>query len=367
LSREGKLYWMIDAYTTSDRYPYSAQYQAGGRSINYLRNSVKVVVDAYEGDVRFYVFDEPADPIIKVYQAIFPSLFLPASEMPADLREHVRYPSFMLNLQARVYTLYHMQNTQTFYNHEDVWEIAAAEGTVQGGTEPPPMQPYHVLMQLPGEDNSPLEFASVLPFTPAGPGRSNMIGWLAARSDGANYGHTLVYSFPKNVTINGPAQIRARVNQDPQLSGQITLWNQQGSELLRGNLLVIPIADSLLYVEAFYLQASGGTSKLPELRQVAIATQDRLSAAKSFDEALASLFPGFSLQGGPREQRPGEPPTQAQQASGQAGSQPAGQGAVQSGAGQGTAQASPSTGAPAQGAAGQSGAGDAEAQRLSRQ
>src|SRR6185295_4767121 len=135
-----------------------------------------------------------------------------------------------------------------------------------------------------------------------------MIGWLAARSDGASYGHTVVYSFPKNVTINGPAQIRARVNQDPQLSGQITLWNQQGSELVRGNLLVIPIADSLLYVEAFYLQASGGTSKLPELRQVAIATQDRLSAAKSFDEALASLFPGFSLQGGggrPGEQRPG--------------------------------------------------------------
>ncbi|HYV05156.1 MAG TPA: UPF0182 family protein [Blastocatellia bacterium] len=375
LSREGKLYWMIDAYTTSDRYPYSAQYQAGGRSINYLRNSVKVVVDAYEGDVRFYVFDEPADPIIKVYQAIFPSLFLPASDMPADLREHVRYPSFMLNLQARVYTLYHMQNTQTFYNHEDVWEIAAAEGTVQGGTEPPPMQPYHVLMQLPGEDNSPLEFASVLPFTPAGPGRSNMIGWLAARSDGANYGHTLVYSFPKNVTINGPAQIRARVNQDPQLSGQITLWNQQGSELVRGNLLVIPIADSLLYVEAFYLQASGGTSKLPELRQVAIATQDRLSAAKSFDEALASLFPGFSLQGGggrPGEQRPGEPPTQAQMASGQASRQPAGQGATgqteagQGAASQGAGQASPSTGA-APGAAGQAGSGDPETQRLSRQ
>ena len=324
ISRDGKLYWMIDAYTTSDRYPYSTQYQAGNQSVNYMRNSVKVVVDAYEGDVRFYVFNEPVDPIIKVYQDIFPALFHPASEMPDDLRAHVRYPSVLLNLQARVYTLYHMQNTQTFYNHEDVWAIAASE-TAQAGAEAPAMQPYHVLMQLPGEDHSPLEFASVLPFTPFGPGRSNMIGWLAARSDGANYGHTLVYSFPKNATINGPAQIRARVNQDPQLSGQMTLWNQQGSELLRGNLLVIPIADSLIYVEAFYLQASGASSKLPELRQVAVATQDRLAAAKTFDDALALLFPGLAGQAqAAQAARLGEQPgqTQSQMPPGQAGTQP---------------------------------------------
>lgn len=313
ISNDGKLYWMIDAYTSSDRYPYSTRYQLGNRMVNYIRNSVKVVVDAYEGDVRLYVFDQPEDPIIKAYQAIFPSLFHPASEMPADLREHVRYPSVLLNLQARVYTLYHMTNTQTFYNHEDVWAIAAAEATAQGGPDAAvPMQPYHVLMKLPGENDSALEFASVLPFTPTGPGRSNMIGWLAARSDGANYGQTLVFSFPKNVTINGPAQIRARVNQDPQLSGQITLWNQQGSELLRGSLLVIPIADSLIYVEAFYLQASGSASKLPELRQVAIATQDRLVAAKTFDEALALLFPGLGSKQAEPPPRPGAPPVQPQ-------------------------------------------------------
>jgi uncharacterized membrane protein (UPF0182 family) len=314
---------MIDAYTTSDRYPYSTQYQAGNESVNYMRNSVKVVVDAYEGDVRFYVFNDPVDPIVKVYQDIFPALFHPASEMPDDLRAHVRYPSVLLGLQARVYTLYHMQNTQTFYNHEDVWAIAASETPAAAGGEAAPMQPYHVLMQLPGEDHSPLEFSSVLPFTPAGPGRSNMIGWLAARSDGANYGHTLVYSFPKNVTINGPAQIRARVSQDPQLSGQITLWNQQGSELLRGNLLVIPIADSLIYVEAFYLQASGVSSKLPELRQVAVATQDRLAAGKTFEDALALLFPGLSAQAA-QPGRTGEQPgqTQSQMPPGQTGTQP---------------------------------------------
>jgi uncharacterized membrane protein (UPF0182 family) len=160
------------------------------------------------------------------------------------------------------------------------------------------MQPYHVLMKLPGEPNAALEFDNILPFTPSGPGRSNMIGWMAGRGDGENYGRTLVYSFPKNVTINGPAQIRARVNQDPVLSQQMTLWNQIGSELLRGNLIVIPIADSLLYLEPFYLQATGSASKLPELRQVAVATQDQLKAAKTFEEALALLFPSLASRQG---------------------------------------------------------------------
>jgi uncharacterized protein len=294
VSRDGKLYWMIDAFTHSDQYPYSTAYQLADHNINYIRNSVKTVVDAYDGSVNFYVF-EPDDPIIKAYQDIFPDLFHPKSDMPEDLLAHVRYSSLMVNAQARVYTLYHMQNTQTFYNHEDQWALAAAEASQ--GADAQAMQPYHVLMQLPGEQNNALEFANIIPFTPAGPGRSNMIGWMAGRSDGANYGHTLVYSFPKNVTVNGPAQIRARINQDSQLSQQMTLWNQKGSELLRGNLLVIPIADSLLYVEPFYLQASDGASKLPELRQVAIATQDQLKAAKTFDEALNLLIPGL----GPRQ------------------------------------------------------------------
>jgi uncharacterized membrane protein (UPF0182 family) len=290
ISREGKLFWIVDGFTYSDRYPYSTEYTAGGRGINYIRNSVKAVIDAYEGTVNFYVFDQPSDPIINAYQKIFPSLFHSKDEMPDDLREHVRYPSLLVTTQARAYLLYHIQDPQTFYNHEDLWAIATAETPAQPGAEPEPMEPYHVLMHLPGEQQSSLEFLNILPFTPSG-GRSNMIGWMGARNDGDKYGKVLVYSFPKNVTVAGPAQIRARVNQDPVLSQQMTLWNARGSELLRGNLLVIPIADSLLYVEAFYLQAEGSQSKMPELRQVAVATQDRLASAKTFEDALRILFP----------------------------------------------------------------------------
>jgi uncharacterized membrane protein (UPF0182 family) len=294
ISKEGKLFWMIDGFTYSDRYPYSTAYRIGNKNVNYLRNSVKAVVDAYDGSVKFYVF-EPDDVMIKSYQNIFPSLFVPSSEMPADLREHVRYPSLLLAAQSSVYTLYHIQNTQTFYNHEDLWAIATDEAMNRdnGKAEALPVQPYHVLMQLPGESNN-IEFVNILPFTPSGQGRNNMIGWVAARSDGENYGHMLVFSFPKNVTVNGPTQIRARVNQDPQLSGQMTLWNQNGSTLLRGQLLVIPIADTLLYVEPFYLQASN--SPLPELRQVAIATQEKLTTGKTFEEALNALVPELAGQ-----------------------------------------------------------------------
>jgi uncharacterized membrane protein (UPF0182 family) len=305
INREGRLYWIIDAFTYADQYPYSTAYQVADRNLNYIRNSVKAVVDAYDGSVKFYVF-EPDDPIIRAYQDIFPDLFQAKSAMPEDLLAHVRYSSLMVNAQARVYTLYHMQNTQTFYNHEDLWAIAAGESSQ--GAEATVMQPYHVLMQLPGEKNASLEFVNILPFTPSGPGRSNMIGWMAARSDGANYGRTLVYSFPKNVTVNGPAQIRARINQDSQLSQLMTLWSQKGSELLRGNLLVIPIADTLLYVEPFYLQASDGASKLPELRQVAVASQDQLKAAKTFDEALSLLVPGVA----PRQTTPVGQPAQSE-------------------------------------------------------
>ena len=287
INREGRLFWMIDAFTYSDRYPYSKSYRLGDVSLNYLRNSVKVVVDAYDGDVKFYVF-EPEDPIVQTYSRMFPSLFHPSAEMPEDLREHIRYPDLLAALQARVYTLYHMQNPQTFYGREDQWGIATGE-PIKQDTEPPPMEPYYVLMQLPGEQQ--VEFANILPFTPTGPGRNNMIGWLACRNDGDKYGQAHVFGFPKSMSINGPAQIRARVNHDAALSQLMTLWNQKGSQVVRGNLLVIPIADSLLYVESFYLQAEGNTGKLPELRQVAVATQDRLETAKSFDEALAKLFP----------------------------------------------------------------------------
>lgn len=310
INREGRLFWMLDAFTVSDRYPYATAYEVGGRRINYIRNSVKAVIDAYEGTVTFYVF-APDDPIIQVYQRIFPALFRAADEMPEDLRAHVRVPSLLVNTQAQVYLLYHMTNPQTFYNHEDMWAIAASETPVKQGQEPEPMQPYHVLMQLPAEPDARLEFLNILPFTPSG-GRSNMIGWLAARNDGANYGNTVVYSFPKNVTVSGPSQIRARINQDPQLAQLMTLWSQRGSELLRGNLLVIPLADSLLYVEAFYLQAEGTQSKLPELRQVAVATQDRLAYGPTFADALRALFPEL---GSTQQQQ--QPPTQTVQKPGQ--------------------------------------------------
>jgi uncharacterized membrane protein (UPF0182 family) len=325
IGQDGRLSWIIDAYTYSSDYPFSASYQAGGgyfaqgaQPLNYIRNSVKAVVDAYQGTVTFYVFD-PKDPIVSAYQGIFPELFRPAGEMPPDIRAHVRYPNALVSIQSRAFTLYHMQNPQTFYNHEDLWAVATSDpdepgsesdlgeagplqsALLQAGVDQtapaqhtaPTMRPYYVLMTLPGENGDHLEFVNILPFTPAG-GRSNMIGWLAGRSDGTSYGHALVFSFPKNVTVTGPAQVRARFSQDATLSAQITLWNQNGSKIRRGNLLVIPIADSLLYVEPFFLQASN--SPLPELRQVALATEDRMGAGATYADAIKVLFPQFTEQ-----------------------------------------------------------------------
>jgi uncharacterized protein len=321
IGRDGRLSWMIDAFTHSDRYPYSKTYSLGGLNLNYIRNSVKVVIDAYEGDVKFYVFD-PDDPIIKTYWGMFPTMFHPSSEMPDDLRQHIRYPDLLVAVQAQAYTLYHMQNPQTFYGREDQWAIATGE-PAQPGTDPPPMEPYYVLMQLPGEQQ--VEFVNILPFTPTGPGRNNMIGWLATRNDGDRYGQVVVFAFPKSLTVNGPAQIRARVSQDAQLSALVTLWSQKGSEVVRGKLLVIPIADSLLFVESFYLQAAGSTGKLPELRQVAVATQDRLATGKTFEEALNLLFPelaGTRAPSPPSEVQPVQQPTPGQPSSSQKPAQP---------------------------------------------
>src|SRR5262249_36438176 len=226
---------------------------------------------------------------------IFPSLFHPVSEMPDDLRLHIRYPNPLVDIQARAYATYHMKNPQVLYSHEDLWTIAVAEPSPAGQqAQPKRMRPYYVLMQIPGDPTRHLEYINILPFPPAGEGRNNTIGWMGGRSDGESYGHVLVYTFPKNLNIAGPAQVRARVNQDPQLSAQMTLWNQKGSTLLRGNLLVMPIADSLLYVEPFFLQAEA--SPLPELRQVAAATQDKLGTGKAVAEALNALCPSFTLQ-----------------------------------------------------------------------
>ena len=286
LGDDGRLSWIMDAFTVSDSYPYSTHYPLDNNSINYMRNSVKVVVDAYDGTTTFYVFD-PEDPIIAAYRRIFPSLFKDASTMPAGLRKHVRYPEMLLKIQAEVYGLYHMTNPEAFYNREDLWTVATEVGLSEGGQQTTQvMQPNFVLMKLPGETGE--EFVEILPFTPAN--RNNLIGWIAGRSDGAQYGSSVVYNFPKTKLVDGPLQIEARIDQNAQLSGQLTLWNQQGSHVRRGALLVIPTGRALLYAEPIYLQAE--RSPMPELRLVVLALQDRLAYGPTFESAMAALFGG---------------------------------------------------------------------------
>ncbi len=283
---DGRLSWIMDAYTVSDSYPYSSHYRLDSTPINYMRNSVKVVIDAYDGTTTFYVFDTE-DPIIAAYRGIFPGLFKDASAMPAGLRKHVRYPEMLLKLQAEVYGLYHMTNEGAFYNREDLWTVATEVGMGEGGQQTTQtMQPNFVLMKLPGETG--VEFVEILPFTPAN--RNNLIGWIAGRSDGAHYGTSVVYDFPKTKLVDGPLQIEARIDQNAQLSGQLTLWNQQGSHVRRGTLLVIPIGRALLYAEPIYLQAE--RSPMPELRLVVLALQDRLAYGPTFESALEGLFGG---------------------------------------------------------------------------
>lgn len=284
LGTDGRLSWVIDAFTSSDTYPYSSHYRLENSSVNYLRNSVKAVVDAYDGTTTLYVFDSQ-DPVLGAYRGVFPELFKDAATMPAGLRSHVRYPELMLGLQAEAFGLYHMTNPEVFYNREDLWTVATETGLGESGEQRvQPMQPNFVMMKLPGEES--LEFAEILPFTPAN--RNNLIGWIAARSDGADYGKAVVYNFPKTRLVDGPQQIEARIDQNAQLSGQLTLWNQQGSHVRRGSLLVIPCGRALLYAEPIYLQAE--RSPMPELRLVVLALQDRLAYAPTFEGALASLF-----------------------------------------------------------------------------
>ena len=289
LGEDGRLSWIMDAYTVSDSYPYSSHYPLDSNSINYMRNSVKVVIDAYDGTTTFYVFD-PDDPIIAAYRRIFPNLFKDAALMPPGLRKHVRYPELLLKLQAEVYGLYHMTDPEAFYNREDLSTVATEVGMSEGGEQTTQaMQPNFVLMKLPGETGE--EFVEILPFTPAN--RNNLIGWIAGRSDGAQYGTSVVYNFPKTKLVDGPLQIEARIDQNAQLSGQLTLWNQQGSHVRRGALLVIPSGRALLYAEPIYLQAE--RSPMPELRLVVLALQDRLAYGPTFESAMASLFGGASL------------------------------------------------------------------------
>jgi uncharacterized membrane protein (UPF0182 family) len=286
LGDDGRLSWIMDAYTVSDSYPYSTHYRLDNNPINYMRNSVKAVVDAYDGTTTFYVFDGE-DPIIAAYRRIFPELFKDASAMPAGLRKHVRYPEMLLKLQAEVYGLYHMTDPEAFYNREDLWTVATEVGMSEGGEQATQvMQPNFVLMKLPGETGE--EFVEILPFTPSN--RNNLIGWIAGRSDGAQYGTSVVYNFPKTKLVDGPLQIEARIDQNAQLSGQLTLWNQQGSHVRRGALLVIPTGKALLYAEPIYLQAD--RSPMPELRLVVLALQDKLAYGPTFESAMAALFGG---------------------------------------------------------------------------
>ncbi len=274
---EGRLVWMLDAYTMSNRYPYSESVR-GGR-INYLRNSVKIVVDAYHGSVDFYVADDQ-DPLIKTYAQIFDGVFKPLDEMPEGLRAHVRYPVDFFNVQAGMYMAYHMQDPTVFYNKEDMWTLPKELYDGQAR----PMQSYYLIMKLPEEDSA--EFVLLVPFAPTN--KDNMISWLAARSDGDDYGKLILYQFPKQKLIFGPRQIESRIDQDPEISQQLTLWDQGGSRVVRGNLLVIPIEDSLMYVEPLYLQAE--TSELPELKRVIVSYENRIAMETTLDLALAKVF-----------------------------------------------------------------------------
>jgi len=283
---DGRLSWIMDAFTTSDSFPYATHYGLGNNLINYIRNSVKVVIDAYDGTTTLYVFDT-SDPILSAYRQIFPTLFKDAATMPPSIRKHVRYPELLLKLQSAVYGLYHMSDPQVFYNREDLWTVASEVGMDENGQQKTQaMEPNFVLMKLPGETG--VEFVEILPFTPAN--RNNLIGWIAGRSDGAQYGNAIVYDFPKTRLVDGPLQIEARIDQNAQLSGQLTLWNQQGSHVRRGTLLVIPCGRALLYAEPIYLQAE--RSPMPELRLVVLALQDRLAYGPTFESAMRALFGG---------------------------------------------------------------------------
>lgn len=275
----GRLYWMQDAYTTSDWFPYS---QPSG-DLDYIRNSVKVVVDAYNGTVTFYVVD-PTDPIIATYEHIFPAMFRPFDAMPADLQRHIRYPEDLFTIQALQYRTYHMEAPEVFYNREDLWQFprepTGPDGNISGGR----MAPYYMIMRLPGESRA--EFFLMLPMVPSQ--RENMIAWLAARCDPPDYGKLIVYEFPKEKLVYGPFQIEARINQNTSISQQISLWNQMGSRVIRGSLLVVPIDNSILYVSPLYLRAESG--QLPELKRVIAAYGDRVVMEDTLPEALAALF-----------------------------------------------------------------------------
>jgi len=279
ITDDGRLVWMFDAYTRSTRYPYS---QPAGDGTNYLRNSVKAVIDAYDGTITAYVADS-TDPIIRTYGRIFPGIFHPMSEMPDDIRAHLRYPDDMFRVQTSLYTLYHMEQPDIFYHREDQWQIPTSV-TGQDGSRDPFLR--HMVMKLPGETQE--EYIVMTPFTPRE--KDNLAAWMVARMDGDHYGQLVVYQFPRQSLVFGPRQIMNRINQNTEISQQVSLWDQRGSQVIRGNLLVIPIEESLLYVQAIYLRAEGG--RIPELKRVVLAHQNRVVMAETFEQGLADLFGG---------------------------------------------------------------------------
>jgi len=272
----GEQKWILDAYTTSDSYPYS---QRASNGTNYMRNSVKVVIDAYDGTVDAYIAD-PADPVVQTYAKIFPGIFKPISAMPADLRRHLRYPGDLFRIQTALHATYHMTEPEAFYHREDQWQIPVGEG--KATTDNPFMR--HIVMRLPGEPTP--EFIYMTPFTPRG--KDNLAAWMVARMDGANYGKLSVYRFPKQSLVYGPKQIVNRINQDTEISRQLTLWDQRGSQVIRGELLVIPIEESLIYVEPIYLRAEGGN--IPELKRVVVAHENRVVMGETLEDGLNALF-----------------------------------------------------------------------------
>ena len=273
---EGQLFWILDAYTITNNYPYSTQ---ATQSLNYIRNSVKVVIDAYDGTVTYYLADA-ADPIAATISKIFPDLFTPIEAMSADLRSHVRYPQDIFTLQTEMFSTYHMTNPAVFYNKEDQWDVPAIESDGRTAV----MEPYYTIMKLPGEQDA--EFIQMLPFTPRR--KNNLAAWMVARSDGEHYGKLMVFQFPKQKLIFGPQQIVSRINQDEEISPQITLWNQQGSQVIQGTLLVVPIEESLLYIRPLYLRAADG--QIPELKRVILAYQNEIVMEETLALALNRLF-----------------------------------------------------------------------------
>jgi uncharacterized membrane protein (UPF0182 family) len=287
ITDDGRLVWMVDGYTTSLSHPYSATLPVAGlpEGANYIRNAVKATVDAYSGKISLYVFD-PSDPIIQAYEHLFPKLFQPASDMPADVRRHARYPEAMFQAQAEAYRTFHMRDPQVFYNKEDIWDIA--HNIFGQSTQPENVQPTYVVATLPGETQP--EFLLILPFTPRG--KDNLIGWMAARCDGEHLGNLIFYQLPKQQLMYGPMQIESRIDQDQNISKDLTLWNQQGSHVLRGNIISLPVTGGFLYVESIYIQAN--EARMPQLKKVVLAMGDRLIYRDTFDQALAELTGGAS-------------------------------------------------------------------------